>query len=353
MATNASGFFKTRYTFELGFLETPYRRFWVVAGLCIALAFPFFAPSFWIGIFNLAAIAAIGALALNLLTGYTGQLSLGHAGFLAAGAFTAGILVGQWGAPFWVVLPASIAVGMVLGVVVGVPALRLRGIYLSISTLAAFFVIASLVSEYQSRFGKGSGIVIPPPRIGDWILSGERNWYFALLVLAGLATLISLNLNRSHIGRAWLAIRERDLAASALGIDVAFYKVMAFVISTAMTTFAGALSAYYTAFVSAEAFTFLVTIEFLAMILIGGLGSVLGSLLGAVFVTLLPFVVERAVDALPFPATFKTHLFAVQIGLFAVLMLVFLMFEPNGLARIWGRIRAYFELWPFKYRPLQ
>lgn len=353
MATNASGYFKTRYTFELGFLETPFRRFWVVAGVCIALAFPFVAPTFWVGIFNLAAIAAIGALALNLLTGYTGQLSLGHAGFLAAGAFTAGILVGQWGAPFWIVLPASIVVGMVLGVIVGVPALRLRGIYLSISTLAAFFVIASLATEYQSRFGKGSGIVISPPKIGEWALSGERNWYFVLLVLAGLATLLCLNLNRSHIGRAWLAIRERDLAASALGIDVAFYKVMAFVISTAMTTFAGALSAYYTAFVSAEAFTFMVTIEFLAMILVGGLGSVLGSLLGAVFVTMLPFLVERAVDVLPFPATFKTHLFAVQIGLFAILMLAFLMFEPNGLARIWGRIRAYFELWPFKYRPLQ
>jgi branched-chain amino acid transport system permease protein len=119
-----------------------------------------------------------------------------------------------------------------------------------------------------------------------------------------------------------------------------------------MTTFAGALSAYYTGFVSAEAFTFLVTIEYLAMILIGGLGSVLGALLGALFVTVLPFLVERAVEVLPVPATFKTHLFAVQIGLFAVLMLGFLMFEPHGLARLWGRTRAYFELWPFKYRPL-
>lgn len=352
MATNASGFFKTGYFSELGFWETPWRRFWVLAGLALAAAFPFFAPTFWIGIVNLAAIAAIGALALNLVTGYTGQLSLGHSGFLAAGAFTVGILVGQWSMPVWVTLPAAIVIGMGVGVLVGVPALRLRGIYLSISTLAAYFVIASLATEYQSRFGGGAGILIKPPEIGSWVLSGERNWYFVLLLLVALATLLCLNLNRSHIGRAWLAIRERDLAASALGIDVSFYKVMAFVISTAMTSLAGALLAYYTAFVSAEAFTFLVTIEYLAMILIGGLGSVLGSLLGALFVTLLPFLVERAVEQLPFPATFKTHMFAVQSGLFAILMLAFLMFEPMGLARIWGRIRAYFELWPFRYRPL-
>ena len=353
MTTNASGYFKTRYSFELGFWETPLRRFWVVVGLGLAVAFPFVASTFWVSIMNLAAIAAIGALALNLLTGYTGQLSLGHAGFLAAGAFTVGILVGQWSAPFWITLPAAILIGMGLGILVGVPALRLRGIYLSISTLAAYFVIMSLATEYQSQFGKGSGMLIPPPQIGAWILTGERNWYFVLLVLVALATLLCLNFNRSHVGRAWLAIRERDLAASALGIDVSFYKVLAFLISTAMTTFAGALLAYYTAFVSAEAFTFLVTIEYLAMILVGGLGSVLGSLLGAVFVTMLPFLVERAVDSLPVPATFKTHLFAVQTGLFAVLMLAFLMFEPHGLARLWGRARAYFELWPFKYRPLQ
>jgi branched-chain amino acid transport system permease protein len=318
----------------------------------LAAAFPFLAPTFWISVVNLAGIAAIGALALNLLTGNTGQLSLGHAGFLGAGAFTVGILVGHWSAPFWITLPAAVAIGMGLGVFVGVPALRLRGIYLSISTLAAYFVIISLAIEYLSRGGHGSGILVPPPQIGSWVLAGERNWYFVLLVLVALATLLCLNLNRSHVGRAWLVIRERDLAAAALGIHVSFYKMMAFVISTAMTTFAGALLAYYTGFVSAEAFTFLVTIEYIAMILIGGLGSVLGSLLGALFVTMLPFLVERTVEQLPFSTTFKTHMFAVQSGLFAVLMLGFLMFEPLGLAPIWGRIRAYFELWPFKYRPL-
>lgn len=347
---SASGHFKTSYSFELGVLETPFRRFWVLVGLCAAVGFPFVVPKFWVGIVNLSAIAVIGSLALNLLTGYAGQLSLGSAGFLGAGAFTVAVLVQQWGAPFWITIPASLLVGAVLGIFVGVPALRLRGIYLTISTLAAHFVILSFATEYQSRMARGSGLTIPPPAIGPWTLEGERNWYFVLLTAAALVTILSLNLIRSHIGRAWLAIRERDLAASALGINVSFYRVMAFVISTSLTTFGGALLAYYTGFVAAEGFTFLVTIEYLAMIIIGGVGSVLGSILGAVFVTVLPFVVERAVERLRFGEAFQSQIFALQIGVFALLMLAFLILEPRGLVRLWQRARAYFELWPFKFR---
>jgi branched-chain amino acid transport system permease protein len=353
MATASSGYFKTRYSFELGFLETPLRRFWVVVGLIVWAVFPFVSPSFWLGIVNLSAIAAIGALALNLLTGYTGQLSLGHAGFLAAGAFATAALVREAAAPAWITLPFSLLIGALLGVLVGLPALRLRGIYLSISTLAAYFVIVSLGTEYQSRIGGGSGFIIPPPKLGGFTLQGERAWYFVLVSLAGLVTVLCLNLARGHIGRAWLTVRERDVAAAALGIHVARYKVLAFVISTALTSLAGALWGHYTGFVAAEAFTFLVTIEYLAMIIIGGLGSILGSLLGAVFVTLLPFVVERGVEALPVPGTVKSHIFAIQIGVFALLMLVFLIWEPRGLARLWGRARAHFELWPFRYRPVE
>jgi len=352
VSTRASGYFKTRYDLSLGFWETPLRRFAVVLGIAFAAALPFVLPTFWLGIANLAAIAAIGALALNLLIGQTGQLSLGHAGFLATGAFTAGIVATHWSAPFWIALPAALAAGLLLGALVGVPALRLRGIYLSISTLAAHFVILSLATEYQSHIGKGSGITMPRVQLGGWTLAGERQWYWILLAFVAATTLLCLNLHRSHVGRAWAAIRERELAASAFGIAVARYKIMAFAISTALTALAGALAAYYTGFVSAESFGFMVTVEYLAMILIGGLGSVLGALLGALFVTLLPFVVERGVDLLALPATFKTHLFAVQIGLFALLMLAFLMFEPHGLARIWRRIRSWFELWPFKHKPL-
>ena len=305
MATNASGFFKADYSSELGFWETPWRRFWVLAGLALAAAFPFFAPTFWIGVVNLAAIAAIGALALNLVTGYTGQLSLGHSGFLAAGAFTVGILVGRWAMPVWVTLPAAIVVGMGVGVFVGVPALRLRGIYLSISTLAAYFVIASLATEYQSRFGGSTGVVIQPPQIGSWVLSGERNWYFVLLVLVALATLLCLNLNRSHVGRAWLAIRERDLAASAWHRRF-LLQSDGFVISTAMTSLAGALLAYYTHVSAGRSPSGDRRVP--CDDLIGGLGSVLGSL-GALLSLCCPFW-SNARQLLP--ATFKTHLFAVR-----------------------------------------
>ena len=345
------GYFQTRYLFDTGLVETPFRRFWCAVGVALLLVLPFVAPAFWLGIANLAIIAVIGALALNLLTGYAGQLSLGHGGFLAAGAFTSAVLVRELGAPWWLTWPAALLVGALVGVLVGVPALRLRGIYLAVSTLAAHFVILALASEYQSHVGRGAALLLPTPNLFGWQLRGDRVWYFVLLVIAVLVTVICVNLMRSHVGRAWLTIRERDLAAAALGIDVRRYKIMAFVISTALTSFAGALWGYYTTFVSVEAFGFLITVEYLAMIIVGGMGSVLGSIYGALFITVLPAAVERTLQALPFARALERHVFAVQGAVFALLMIGFLFWEPRGLVALWRRLRTYFELWPFRRRP--
>jgi branched-chain amino acid transport system permease protein len=346
------GYFQTRYLFDTGLVETPFRRFWCAVGVVALLAFPFAVPSFWVSMANLTAIAAIGALALNLLTGYAGQLSLGTGGFLAAGAFTCAALVQLFGAPVWVTLPASLLVGALLGVIVGVPALRLRGVYLAASTLAAHFVIIALASEYQSHVGRGAALALPAPSIFGWELRGDRAWYFVLLLLATLITIVCVNLTRSHVGRAWLMLRERDLAAAALGIDIRLYKIMAFVISTALTSLAGALTGYYTGFVGVEAFGFLVTVQYLAMIVVGGMGSILGCIYGAAFVMLLPVVVERGLETVPFGGGLESQLFAVQGAVFAVVMIVFLLREPRGLVALWLRVRTYFELWPFRHRPL-
>jgi branched-chain amino acid transport system permease protein len=348
-----SGYYKTRYSLDTGFFETPFRRFWCLVGLVVLLALPWLVSSFWLGLANLALIAVVGAVALHLLTGVAGQLSLGHAGFLAAGAFSTAILVRQFGAPFWVTLPAALLLGALLGLAVGVPALRLKGVYLAVSTLAAHFVILSLGSEYQSHASAGAGFPIPAPTVGGWRVRGEVTWYYVLLGPAAAAVALALNVRRNHIGRAWQLMREGDLVAASVGIDVAAYKVLAFVVTTAMTTFEGALWAYYTGFVATEAFGFLVTVQYLAMILIGGLGALLGSILGAVFITILPFAVERGVHALPVPPAFQSLLFAVEGAVFALLMLFFLLIEPTGLAGLWRRVRGYFELWPFKHLPVQ
>jgi branched-chain amino acid transport system permease protein len=332
---------------------TGFRRSWLAVFWVAALTVPLVGSPLLIDLLCRTAIAVVGALGLNLLTGYTGLVSLGHAGLMAAGAFTSAILMEEFKAPFWVAFPASIVVGALLGLVVGIPSLRLKGLYLALSTLALHFVILYLASEYQSGRGFSTGLLLPRPTVGPFTLSGATAWYYALLGFAALTTLFCLNLIRTRPGRAWTAIRDRDIAAAATGVNVTYYKLLSFVVSSAMTAFCGSLWAYFNGFVSVEAFSFFMTIEYIAMIIMGGMGSILGSILGALFVTVLPYAVDAAINTLPVPDRMHTLLFAVKFGAFGLLMALFLMLEPRGLVSIWSRVKTYFDLWPFRYRPLR
>lgn len=348
----ASGYFRTDYGQETKLLQTRLERAMLIALLLALAAFPFVASAFYLDLACQAFLASIGALSLMLLTGYAGQVSLGHAGLLAAGAFTAGILFKELNAPVWLTLPAAGAVGALLGVVFGLPSLRLRGLYLAVSTLALHFIVVYLGGEYETKRGYSTGIILDPPSVAGFAVSGGRTWYFVLLAFAAGALLICLNLLRSRTGRAWRALRARETVAEALGINIAGYKLSAFVISSAMAAIAGALFAYYRGFVSIEAFSLFLTIQYVAMIVIGGMGSLLGALLGAVFVTLFPYLIEAMLLKLPRAQSYADILFAVNYAAFGVVMILFLILEPLGLVGIWRRLRAYFLLWPFKQKPL-
>src|SRR5262245_52844123 len=276
----ASGYFRTTYGQDLALVQTRLERVSLAVFVLALWVFPFIASPFQLDLACQVFLAAIGSLSLMLLTGYAGQVSLGHAGLLAAGAFTTGLLFREVNAPFWVTLPASALVGALLGIVFGLPSLRLRGLYLAVSTLALHFVVVYLGGEYETRRGFSTGIVIDPPAIGRFTLTDSRAWYFVLLVAAALTLLVSLNLLRGRTGRAWQAIRAHETVAEALGISIAGYKLLAFVISSAITAVAGALFAYYRGFVSVEAFSLFLTIQYVAMVIIGGMGSWLGALLG-------------------------------------------------------------------------
>jgi branched-chain amino acid transport system permease protein len=341
---------RTNYQRDIALLDSGFVRFWTLASLVVTLLLPLALTNFWTGVANQAFIAIIGALALNLLMGTTGQISLGHAGFIAAGAFTAAALVTHFALPLVIVLTAAAIVGAVLGVLVALPALRLKGLYLAVSTLAAHFVIIVGLGQYQAEISYGAGFTIPPPSPFGFEIASERSWYFVLLPIAVAVLLINVNWLRSAFGRAFMAIHHRDIAAESLGIDVARYKLLAFSASTALTSFCGALWAYHTGFVSVEAFDIHMLIQFLAMVIIGGLGSLLGSILGAVFVIALPHLITSATSGLPFLEALGGKVFEVQIGIFGLIMLLFLVLEPRGLAGIWARVRFYFQLWPFKYR---
>jgi len=333
--------------------DTPFRKKCAVLGLFILVAFPFVAGGYFVHIANLIAISCIGALALNLLCGNAGLLSLGHAGFMASGAFTTAIMTLHFKMPIWIVLPIAGVVGAILGFIAGLPSLRLKGIYLGLSTLAMHHLIHYGCSEYQFHGGFGFGIRIEDPRIGPLIVADDRVWYFVLWILVGLTALYIKNLLRSRPGRAWIAIHNRDIAAEIIGINIGYYKVLAFIISSMITAMAGSLYAYYTNVASIDEYSFILTIYYLAMIIVGGMGSILGSLTGAFLITILPFTFLYIFDFFEVSGVMKNFFFAVQSGIFGVVIILFLLIEPLGLVEIWRRVRTFFQLWPFRFKPLQ
>jgi branched-chain amino acid transport system permease protein len=348
----ASGYFRTSYARDIRLVDTRAQVASLAAFVAALAVFPFVASPFLLDLANQFFLASIGAVALMLLTGYAGQVSLGHAGLLAAGAFTVGILFKELNAPFWITLPAAALVGAVLGVVFGLPSLRLRGLYLAVSTLALYFVVAYVGSEYETRRGFSTGIIVDPPALGTLVVSDPRVWYFVLFAAAAATVVLALNWLRGHSGRAWRAIRDHETVAEALGISVPAYKLAAFVVSSMLTAVAGALFAYYRGFVSVEAFSLFLSIQYVAMVIIGGMGSILGALLGAAFVTLFPYAIEALIEALPTPERYANLVFAVNYAAFGLVMVLFLLFEPEGLVGIWRRVRDWFLLWPFRQRPL-
>jgi branched-chain amino acid transport system permease protein len=346
------GYFKTSYAGDLALVDTRLRRVALTAFVAALLVLPRYASGFVLDLVSQAALAAVGALALNVLTGLAGQISLGHAGFLAAGAFTTAALVERGIVSPLITLPASALVGALLGLIVGIPSLRLKGLYLALGTLAMHHVVLYIAGEMQARAGGNTGFTIPPAHVAGFVVRGTVTWYYVLVAAAAIVLVLVVNLQRSRVGRAWMAIRDRDVAAASVGINVARYKLAAFVWSSAVTALAGTLFAYQRGFVSLEAFGFFVAVEYIAMIIIGGLGTALGAVLGAALVTLLPYGIDAFVASVS-PGAADYYIFPAKFGAFGLMMALFLIFEPLGLVGIWRRIRNWFFLWPFRHRPLR
>lgn len=340
------------YGQDLRIIRSPFMWFWTVTGLAVALLLPAVAPPFYVHLANLALLAVIGAVALNLLTGTAGLISLGHAAFLATGGFTAAGLVYFYSAPLIVTVPAAAVAGGILGVLVGLPSLRLKGIYLAVTTLALHFAVVLGVTAFQSQAVQSAGIVMPAPSLGPIRLGSRTAWYYLFLVLALVTVVAAANLLRTRMGRAWTAIHDRDVAAEALGVGLTRAKLAVFLFTSAVTAAAGALGGYYAKVVTAESYTLELAIAYLAMIIIGGMGSVLGSVLGAMFVTWLPYGVEQVLLILGVEVG-AGRISGVQTAVFAVLIILFLLFEPAGLVELWRRLRNYLAMWPFRFLPLQ
>jgi branched-chain amino acid transport system permease protein len=294
-------------------------------------------------------IACIGAVGLNLLTGYAGQISIGHGGFIGVGAFASALLGARAGVPFWLSVPLAGLITAVVGMIFGIPSVRIKGLYLAIATLAAQVIIEWFLAR-PAVAGTGS-IAAPRPTLGPLSFADDRLYYFVVLTAAVIAVLVAENLLRTHIGRAFVAVRDQDIAAEVLGVNVAGYKLLAFGLSSFYAGVAGALLGHLGKSVNYEQFTVDLSIQYLAMIVIGGLGSIPGSLFGAAFITLLPVVLRNVVDTFKdaLPGNPAILFSSIQFFLFGFVIVIFMIFEPQGLARIWRNVKDFFRLWPFSY----
>ena len=355
MLHRESGVFKTSYAADMALYPLPIAR-WTVAIILVlfAVVIPLSLHDYYLSIINLSLIAIVGALGLNILVGYTGQISVGHAAFMSVGAYTAANLAVKLDLPFWITLPAGGLMAALIGVVVGIPSLRIKGLYLAIATLASQLIIEWVINHTPAISGGAqASIEVPRPALFGIDLKTQGQLYFFLLFFAVLAIVATMNIVRSRIGRAFIAIRDQDIAAEIIGINIFRYKLLSFAISSFYAGVCGVLYTYYFGIANYEAFQIVVSIDYLAMIIIGGLGSVLGSVLGAVFVTMLPIVIRLLVEA------FGGYFFSVgelsslaaslRLVIFGLLIIFFLVVEPEGLNRLWRNIRNYFRVWPFSY----
>ena len=355
MINRECGVYKTTYEGDMALYPLPLARHSALGVLGVLVLLPLVVDSHQMALINLIVLASVGAIGLNILVGSTGQVSLGHGGFMMVGSYTAAILTIRYDLPFWVGLPAGGAVAAAVGVFFGIPSLRIKGLYLAIATLAAQFIIEWCINHSTwISGGAQSTIYVPTPTFLGWPINTEYRRYFLILPFAIAAYLAALNLLRSRVGRAFIAVRDRDVAAEIIGVNIFKYKLLAFAVSSFYAGVAGALWTYYLKIANYEHFTLATSVSYLAMIIIGGLGSVLGSVFGAIFITLLPIVLVYVVEGVAGLFGFKYAAIAdflanLRLIMFGGLIILFLAIEPEGLYRLWGNVRRYFRLWPFSY----
>ncbi len=343
------GLFFTSYRGEAQIFQSGFQKLMVGLFVLVLLAAPAVLNVHLTSIMNLIFISVIGAVSLNLLTGICGQISLGHGAFIGVGAYAAGQCT-LHGVPFpLAILTAGLITAMV-GMVFGVPSLRLKGIYLAIATLAAQLVLEYVFLHGGALTGGSNGLLLDPPQILGFSFDTEARMFYLLLFFAAASLLMVSNLMRTKYGRAFVSIRDFYLSAEIVGVNLFRYKLAAFGLSSFLAGVAGGLWAHYTGYISAEQFNIGLSISYLAMIIIGGLGSVIGSVFGAVFIVILPEVLNAVANGVGnyFP-DIAQHIVALREGVFGLVLILFLIFEPEGLAHRWRLIKAYWKLYPFAH----
>jgi len=338
--------FKTRYDQDIALARHGGQRFWyALLAACLVLA-PWLLPEYWLAQLSFVFIYAIVAVGLMLLAGYTGQFSIGHAAFMGVGAYCEAWLAAR-GWPLPLSLACSMALSAAVGVVVGLPALRVKGMYLAIATLSFGFIVEEVLARWESVTGGNAGLSVPPASLFGVPLDSTASFYALCLVCVVGSTLVALNLLRAPSGRAFVAIRDSEVSAQSMGIQLARYKSLAFAVSAALAGLGGALYAHKMQFISPDQFGLVQSIDLVLMIVIGGLGSIHGAFLGAIFLIGMPQLISLGKDFLPAAMAQAAGL---QNVVYGVVLIAFVMLEPMGLYGRWLKLRTWLELYPFYRR---
>jgi branched-chain amino acid transport system permease protein len=349
-----AGDFRTSYAADTTIFPTTTSRNFAIAGVLLLCLAPQFFSGYWLSILIQIGIFSIAALGLNILVGFTGQISIGHAAFFLLGAFTSAYISNNAPIPVFFAIPLAGVVTALVGLIFGIPAARLKGLYLVIATLAAQYILLDFFSRAEWFSGGSVPASAAPFSIFGYTLRGDRQYFYVVLAYVLASYILVTNLMRTRDGRALVAIRDHYLSAEIMGINLTKYRTLSFGLAAFFAGIAGALYAHYQLVVSQEGFGIERSILFLAMIIIGGTGSIMGTLMGTAFVVLLPEGMEfishylkgGVIDKALSLNTNITFLREIAIG---VIIIAFLMFEPDGLAHRWRQIKAYWKLYPFSH----
>ena len=345
------GLFHGKYVTDEAIFPTLWLKRWMVFFGVFLILLPIFSSNRIISFLIISGIFIIGGHGLNILTGFTGQISIGHGAFMAVGASTSGIVMTKLGLPFLVALPSAGVVTAIVGMIFGVPSFRVRGLYLALATLAAQFIIEFAVLNFKGLTGGASGMFVPKASIFGFELDTEFSYYYLVLTVVVLATAFNRNLIRAKTGRAFVAIRDGYLSAELIGVNMFKYRLYSFAISSFYVGVAGALWAHYINSIAIDQFTLSISIEYLAMIIIGGLGSIMGVFFGVFFIAGINEIITTWLGSL---SIIFEQVADKSVGIhdvvFGLAIIFFLIFEPEGLSEVWRRIKTYWKLWPFSYK---
>jgi branched-chain amino acid transport system permease protein len=346
-----SGVFQESYGQDMAIFRTKAHWVLLLAFLVLLFAMPLYSSDRILTILTIMGITIISVLGLNILTGYCGQISIGHAGFMAAGAYVSAILTAKLGWSFWAALPcAGLGAGLV-GIIFGLPSLKIKGFYLIMATVAAHFIIIWVILQFQNITGGADGLSVPRPEIGGLVLKSKASYFYLVMIITCIAVYLAKNIVRTKAGRAFVAIRDNDLAAEVMGVNLWTYKLTAFFIGCVFAGVSGALLVHYYAYASTDHFPFMNSVWYLGMLIVGGMGSMTGVIFGVVSLKLLDEAVTvfGPMLAAIFPAIAAQAAASLGLILRGLVIILFLIFESRGLVHRWELVKSYYRRWPFSY----